>query len=118
MAQARSKRRDLVVRKAGGKMTAATRDYLLSIAIERRDAAAHAMMQHGHDTSAAWGQAAAAVQELLEMPTTAAAALNALRRTKTGGRNGGRPRTAPRCPCGAMTLKRAKQRNHRCAAAN
>lgn len=99
-------------------MTPATRDYLLSIAIERRDAAAEQMMRHGHDTSPAWGQATAAVRELLELPTTAAAALNALRRTKTGGRNGGRPRTAPRCPCGQMTLKRAEQRNHRCAAAS
>jgi len=44
----------------------------------------------------------------------AAVALQALRKTKTGGRNGGRPRTAPRCPCGAMTAARAKQRNHRC----
>ena len=97
-------------------MTPATRDYLLSIAIERRDAAAHAMMQHGMETSAAYGQAAAAVRELLDLPTTAAAELQALRRTRTGGRNGGRPRTAPRCPCGEMTLRRAEQRNHRCAA--
>jgi hypothetical protein len=44
----------------------------------------------------------------------AAVALQALRKTKTGGRNGGRPKTAQRCPCGAMTLKRAEQRNHRC----
>jgi len=31
------------------------------------------------------------------------------------GKLGGRPRTAPRCACGAMTRKRAKQRRHRCA---
>lgn len=118
MAQARSKRRDLVVRKAGVGMTPATRDYLLGLAIERRDAAAQAMMEHGQETSPTWGQAAAAVRELLELPTTAAAELQALRRTRTGGRNGGRPRTAPRCPCGEMTLNRAKQRNHRCAVAS
>lgn len=40
--------------------------------------------------------------------------LNAsLRRTWTGA--GGRPRsTAPRCPCGEMTLKRAQARGHTC----
>jgi len=33
------------------------------------------------------------------------------RLTKSGGRNGGRPRIdAPRCPCAAMTLKRAEAR--------
>lgn len=26
----------------------------------------------------------------------------------------GRPRTAERCPCGAMSVERAKQRNHKC----
>lgn len=31
------------------------------------------------------------------------------------GALGGRPRSAaPRCPCGAMTLKRAQARGHRC----
>lgn len=99
-------------------MTPATRDYLLSIAIRDRDAAAAQLISIGAEQSPEYGQAAAAVRELLELPTTAAAALNALRRTKTGGRNGGRPRTAPRCPCGQMTLMRAEQRNHRCAAAN
>jgi hypothetical protein len=44
----------------------------------------------------------------------AAVALQALRKTKTGGRNGGPPRRYPRCPCGAMTAARAKQRNHKC----
>lgn len=29
----------------------------------------------------------------------------------------GRPRTAKRCKCGAMTVKRAKMRNHKCATA-
>lgn len=33
---------------------------------------------------------------------------------KPSGRTGGRPRTAPRCPCGAMTIKRAALRGHRC----
>ena len=27
---------------------------------------------------------------------------------------GGRPRSADRCPCGAMTRERAEKRNHRC----
>ena len=44
----------------------------------------------------------------------AAVALQALRKTKTGGRNGGPPLRYPRCHCGAMTAARAKQRNHKC----
>jgi hypothetical protein len=31
---------------------------------------------------------------------------------------GGRPRSADRCPCGAMTRARAAKRNHRCQAAD
>jgi len=43
--------------------------------------------------------------------TDAARALQALRRS----RKGGRPRSAaPRCPCGAMTAARAAARGHRC----
>ena len=53
-----------------------------------------------------------------EVATNAAAelgrALQTLRKTKTGGRNGGPPLRYPRCPCGIMTAARAKQRNHRC----
>lgn len=51
----------------------------------------------------------------------AASTMGRRRWTATGddprevGKLGGRPRTAPRCPCGAMTRQRAKQRNHRCA---
>jgi hypothetical protein len=31
------------------------------------------------------------------------------------GRAGGRPRSdAPRCPCGAMTARRAETRRHKC----
>lgn len=34
---------------------------------------------------------------------------------RENGQLGGRPRSkAPRCQCGAMTLKRAKARGHRC----
>lgn len=44
----------------------------------------------------------------------AGAALSAKRKTRAGGRNGGAPRSADRCPCGAMTKRRAEQRNHRC----
>jgi hypothetical protein len=41
----------------------------------------------------------------------AARALQAMRKT----RKGGRPRTdAPRCQCGKMTAKRAAARSHRC----
>lgn len=36
------------------------------------------------------------------------------RETHTGGRNGGRPAKGPRCPCGAMSAKRAKRRAHHC----
>jgi len=38
----------------------------------------------------------------MTLKNPAAVALQALRKTKTGGRNGGRPKTAQRCPCGAM----------------
>lgn len=42
--------------------------------------------------------------------------LNSLRKTRSGGHNGGRPRSgAPRCACGEMTLKRALARGHKCA---
>lgn len=37
---------------------------------------------------------------------------SARRTTRAAGP--GRPRTAQRCPCGAMTLTRAKGRNHKC----
>jgi hypothetical protein len=34
---------------------------------------------------------------------------------RTPAQMGGRPRTkGPRCPCGAMTLKRARARAHKC----
>lgn len=36
----------------------------------------------------------------------------ASRKTRTPGP--GRPRIAPRCPCGAMTIARAKARRHVC----
>jgi hypothetical protein len=36
---------------------------------------------------------------------------------KTFAPGPGRPRSASRCPCGAMTKKRAKQRNHICTTA-
>lgn len=35
-------------------------------------------------------------------------------RRKTHGAGPGRPRTAQRCPCGAMTAARAIQRRHKC----
>jgi len=46
----------------------------------------------------------------------AAALLSAMRKTRSGGRNGGRPRdlTVDRCACGKMTAKRAKARKHKC----
>ena len=49
------------------------------------------------------------------MPTKllseAARQLNKARQVKSGGRNGGRPRSkSKRCPCQAMTLKRAQAR--------
>jgi len=41
--------------------------------------------------------------------------LAAMRRTLSGGRNGGAPRSdKPRCACGEMTLKRALRRGHDC----
>lgn len=35
---------------------------------------------------------------------------------KTFGAGPGRPRIAPRCACGTMTLSRAKKRKHLCGA--
>jgi len=53
-----------------------------------------------------------------EVATRAAAelgrSLQALRKTKAGGRSGGPPLRYPRCPCGLMTAARALQRNHKC----
>jgi hypothetical protein len=34
--------------------------------------------------------------------------------SKKGGRNGGRPKEHPRCPCGENKLTRAKARNFGC----
>jgi hypothetical protein len=41
-------------------------------------------------------------------PSDAARALQALRKTRKGGRK--RITTVPRCPCGVMTLRRAQAR--------
>jgi hypothetical protein len=49
----------------------------------------------------------------LKLTKRRARAMNAARKTHAAGP--GRPRTAPRCPCGAMTVARADQRNHKCA---
>lgn len=38
---------------------------------------------------------------------------SALRTTKSGGRNGGRPATARRCPCGRFPMYR-KPKKHEC----
>ena len=41
--------------------------------------------------------------------------MQAYRKVKSGGTNGGRPRSkAKRCNCGAMTAKLAKIKNHNC----
>lgn len=46
-------------------------------------------------------------------------ALQALRKKKSGGTNGGRPRSdAPRCACGLMTVKCAAARCHVCKPAS
>jgi hypothetical protein len=43
--------------------------------------------------------------------------LQSMRKTKSGGRNGGRPKSdAPRCACGQMTAKLAAIRKHKCNA--
>ena len=40
------------------------------------------------------------------------------RKTKSGGKNGGRPQSRnKRCPCRLMTVKCAKARSHKCAVA-
>ena len=47
-----------------------------------------------------------------KLTTRRARKLNAMR--KAHGTGGGRPRTEPRCACGAMTLARAEKRGHKC----
>lgn len=37
-----------------------------------------------------------------------------VRAARENGQKGGRPKSFPRCPCGAMTLKRARARHHHC----
>lgn len=54
-------------------MTRETLDYLLRLAIADRDNHARAQIHSGEPRSAAWGQAAAAVRELLELSTGQAA---------------------------------------------
>jgi hypothetical protein len=47
----------------------------------------------------------------LTLPTVTARRMSAARKTKSGGSNGGRPQSSGRrCPCAAMTLKRAEAR--------
>lgn len=53
-------------------MTPATLDYLLRLAIEERDKLAREMVQLDTFHSDLWGEAAAAVKELLEMRQRAA----------------------------------------------
>lgn len=48
-------------------MTPATRDYLLVLALRDRDQHAELLIASGAAYSPGWGQAAAAVRELLEM---------------------------------------------------
>lgn len=38
----------------------------------------------------------------------------AKRKNPSGGRNGGRPKSEDRCPCGASTLTRARARSFDC----
>ena len=47
-----------------------------------------------------------------EILSAAGSILAARRKTNTAGP--GRPRTQPRCPCGAMTVERAAKRRHYC----
>lgn len=56
-------------------MTPATRDYLLRLAIEDRDRLAEYLVHRGESHSAEWGEAAAAVRELLEDDRTVPKAL-------------------------------------------
>jgi hypothetical protein len=53
-------------------MTTATIDYLLRLAIAHREALAHQMIRSGEENCPAWGEASAAVKELLEMRQRAA----------------------------------------------
>lgn len=48
-------------------MTRATRDYLLFLALRERDQRAARLIDTGEEYSPEWGQAAAAVRELLEV---------------------------------------------------
>ena len=49
----------------------------------------------------------------MKLTSDQARALASLR--KTHGAGTGRPRKKNRCPCGAMTARRAKARGHHCA---
>ena len=53
-------------------MTRATLDYLLRLAMADRDKLAEYLIWRGESHSPAWGEAAAAVKELLEMRQRAA----------------------------------------------
>jgi hypothetical protein len=46
-----------------------------------------------------------------DLLSEAARAMQAARKTRAGGRP---QSSAPRCPCGAMTLARATSRKHKC----
>jgi hypothetical protein len=48
------------------------------------------------------------------LTTQKARAMNAARKIHAGGRPQGTYSDKPRCKCGAMTLKRARARGHRC----
>lgn len=47
-------------------MTPQTRAYLLNLALREKETAAQDLIRTGEETSPAWGEAAAAVRELLE----------------------------------------------------
>ncbi len=53
-------------------MTRETLDYLLRLAIAHRETLAHQMIRSGEENCPAWGEAAAAVRELLELRQRAA----------------------------------------------
>ena len=64
-------------------MTRATIDYLLRLAIEERDKLAEYLVHRGESNSAEWGEAAAAVKELLDFSTGSSATASEI------GRKGG-----------------------------
>lgn len=73
---------------------------------ERRDAMADAILKNFRKN----------VRDYLVAIGTKGGSRKSKAKTKAARANASKPRSkAPRCPCGAMTLKRANARGHKCS---